>query len=588
MGLAEMRARARRRATERAPEEAKPSSSRVSAALDRAFSAMPNTGTSSGFVRNTDEVNRIAALPRVVWNQRTDIDDLIDLLTGEYSLPLGSMRLRPVQAVTLESLADNSGAFGLIGVGEGKTLISYLAPLVVNAQRPLLIVPAKLKEKTIIEFRDLAEHWQPVDIEVISYEWLSRVGAADFLDEFQPDLIVADEAHKLKNPSASVTRRVVRYLRDTGETFLPMSGTIANRSLMDFHHLLALSVGIKTMPLPAPAAECKVWAQAVDEKVKNRARAGALRFLLDDEKEKPSLKNLRNAVGRRIHQTFGVVNTQKKSVDASIIVTTFSPKMDPRIDQYIRNLITARVTPIGEEALPADVHRHIRTLVSGFFYRWDPAPPQPWSKARSWWKSYARDILEQEDERFDSELQVANGVDRGDLNDGGALDSWRGIRDSFKPNSVPVWVTDAPLREVLKRDTGNTIFWVEHIATGKKLAEMSGLPYYHRLGIADEGDFIGDHKSGSFIASIASNAEGRNLQHYSHNVIVTPPASGRTVEQLMGRTHRPGQMADEVGFEIMTGHNAIVGHLQQAIKDAEFIHLTTGQPQKLLIADISL
>lgn len=586
MGLQEMRARARLRATAKAPEEAKPSS-RVSAALDRAFSAMPNTGDSSGFVRNTAELKRVVALPRSIWNDRTDVDGLIDLLTEEYSLPLGSMRLRPVQAVTLESLADNSGAFGLIGVGEGKTLITYLAPLVVNSERPLLIVPAKLKQKTIIEFAELAKHWQHTDIKVISYEWLSRIGAAEFLDEFQPDLVIADEAHKLKNPSASVTRRVVRYLRDTRAIFLPMSGTVANRSLMDFHHLLALAVGAETMPLPAPAAECKVWAQAVDEKVKGRARAGALRFLLNDD-EKPSLSNIRSAVGRRIHQTFGVVNTQKKSVDASIVVSTFSPRMDKYIEQLIRNLISARVTPTGEEAMPTDVHRHLRTLVSGFFYRWDPPPPRAWSKARSWWKSYARDILEQEDERFDSELQVANGVDRGDLNDGGALDGWREIRDEFKPNSVPEWITEHPLREALKRDSGNTIFWVEHIATGQKLEEISGLPYYHRLGMSSEGDFIGQHKSGSLIASIASNAEGRNMQHYAHNVIVTPPASGRTMEQLMGRTHRTGQKADEVGFEIMTGHPSIVGHLQQAIADARFIHATTGQPQKLLLADISI
>ena len=74
-----------------------------------------------------------------------------------------------------------------------KTLPTYLAPLVVGAQRPLLLVPAKLREKTHRDFASLRDHWQEgAPIEVMSYEWLGRANAADFLEGFKPDLIMGD------------------------------------------------------------------------------------------------------------------------------------------------------------------------------------------------------------------------------------------------------------------------------------------------------------------------------------------------------------------------------------------------------------
>ena len=585
--LDEMRARARARATSGLSEVA-PSRR----ALDHVFGVPPNAegydGDSHGFVPNTGEIKRILALPREDWRARADLDDLVEILTDAYALPGGAMTLRHVQAIMLETLFDVGGCFGLVGVGKGKTLPSFLAPLVVGAKRPLLLVPAKLREKTERDFAELRKHWQegaPIRIE--SYEKLGRVSGAEILDTYKPDQITGDEVHALKNPRAARSRRFVRYCREHKPKLLLMSGTLASRSLMDFHHLLALSLGAEAMPLPAPREECKTWARAVDEKVKGRGRPGALRFFLPP-KTKPSLANIRGAVGDRLYQTRGVVNTTKETVEASIVIEPFDQKLPSLIDFHLDNLIRNKVAPNGEDALPQDVYRHARTLVSGFFYQWDPPPPKAWAIARSVWKSYALEILEREDERFDSELQVANGVRRGVLDDGGALATWQNIRDTFKPNSVPVWLSDAPLREALKRDTGETLIWVEHRAVGFKLADLTGLPYFGRLGRTEDGRSVEDHASGSAILSIAANSEGRNLQHFAHNLVITPPASGRTWEQLLGRTHRPGQLSDGVGVDVMLGHPSIHGQMLQALKDAKFIAATTGQPQKLLLADFTV
>ncbi len=66
---------------------------------------------------------------------------------------------------------------------------------------------------------------------------------------------------------------------------------------------------------------------------------------------------------------------------------------------------------------------------------------------------------------------------------------------------------------------------------------------------------------------------------------MTPPPSGRVWEQLLGRTHRPGQLADEVHVDVVIGHPNVRDDIMQAYMDAEYVRDTTGQPQKLLLAD---
>ena len=60
------------------------------------------------------------------------------------------------------------------------------------------------------------------------------------------------------------------------------------------------------------------------------------------------------------------------------------------------------------------------------------------------------------------------------------------------------------------------------------------------------------------------------------------PSSGKVWEQLLGRTHRPGQGADVVEVHIYQHTGAYKQALSSAIKDAEYIQDTTGSGQKLL------
>jgi superfamily II DNA or RNA helicase len=81
-------------------------------------------------------------------------------------------------------------------------------------------------------------------------------------------------------------------------------------------------------------------------------------------------------------------------------------------------------------------------------------------------------------------------------------------------------------------------------------------------------------------ASYRVHGEGRNLQEWSHALVLEPPQSPQRWEQLLGRMHRPGQNAPYVQYDICTH----VQGMEQALEGARFLQEVQGQPQKLLEA----
>ena len=159
------------------------------------------------------------------------------------------------------------------------TLCSLLLPLVLEAKRPILLLPAGLIEKTWHDRKILAEHWKlPTNLQIISYEMLGRVNAAERLMYVEPDLIIADECHRLKGKKAGCTRRVTRFMKEHPQTkFAAMSGTVMKASLKDFAHILTWCLK-DGAPVPRTEDEISMWSDALDEKVNPmaRRRPGAL------------------------------------------------------------------------------------------------------------------------------------------------------------------------------------------------------------------------------------------------------------------------------------------------------------------------
>jgi len=560
-------------------------------------------------VANSPEMTRILELPRLDWQRDTD-EQFVERVS-EYLRALGGQQtLRKVQVATLQQLHDFGGALGAIRVGGGKTLISYLAPTVIGAQRPLLLTRASLVAKTKREFKAYAQHWRtPANIEIRSFEWLGRTpkeGSAErepmddqnlFLDTYCPDLLIADEAHRLRNLKPVVTRRVRRYIAAQFKAETPvkcvlLSGTMMKRSLRDFHHL-AMWAMPQWCPLPMAWNELQDWADAVDEGIDDFSRKapGALLHLADVMGVPPAepLERARRGVQARLRSAPGIIMTTDK-LDMSLELTRLKLEPDAITQEKLHTLRTLWETPNGDlltEAL--EVWRHAREMVCGFCYRWDPAAPEMWLEARRQWNAWVRQTLNNNRRGLDSPLQVANAVDRGEYPEAvQLLANWRAIKHTFKPNNVADWYSNWMVeyaKNWLKNEPKGLV-WVEHSDFGKALSGYAGVPFFSRGGNDIWGAGYIEDVPGAAVISIPANLEGRNLQyHWNKNLILSCPPTGALVEQLLGRTHREGQEEDTVYATFIEACEEQNRGIDRAVADARAIQDTTGQEQKMLYGD---
>lgn len=570
-------------------------------------------------VQKTAELERIVAIPRrAELSEATSLDEVIRLIRDTYGMPSGTMNVRALQAVSLVELNDHRGLLAPQRVGAGKTLTTYLAPSVIEAKRPLLLVPAKLKSKTITEFAALKKHWQPPrNLKILSYEILGREDGDKLLTDANPDLIIADECQRLKNLRAAVTRRVKRWMDNHPETVMvALSGTLTTRSLKDYAHLAAWCLP-NHAPVPQRYNELMEWSQAVDRKLAEgveRLQPGALEVLYGPAERElaangETLAAVRTAYRKRLVETPGVVATADGPfADCSLGIEGIV--LETKSQDVLDAVAKARVDfelPTGEIILgPTDLWRHVRELALGFYYRWDPSAPIDWLIPRRMWGVALRHILGTNHRGLDSELPVKRAVERGEYDGKFVIDNgrkvfeesidelysaWKAVEKDFVPNTVPVWLDDSVLRFVMKRmdENPDEIVWTEHVAFAERLAELTGAPYYSRKGVdAKTKRSIMQHdvkKHGAAIASIATCGEGFNLQAWNKGLIVSGPPNGGALEQLLGRMHRDGQEAEEVWYTwLFTSIEQWEGYAA-AVEDAVYMQDSTGQAQKLCYAD---
>lgn len=370
-----------------------------------------------------------------------------------------------------------------------------------------------------------------------------------------------------------------------------MSGTITKRSLHDYAHILQWVYGPQDYPLPVTYPERADWADAIDgRKDQQHKHPGALRLFCDDEEMKEweldETRAARRAYRRHLVATPGVVATTETPIDATLTIQYVEPPVPMSVDEAFDVLRTEWETPDGWPlADPLEMFRHSRELALGFFYKWDPRPPKSWLEPRKSWCKFVREKINKSN-KYDSELQVRQAFKEEPL-----LLEWLKVRDTFAPNTVPVWldyfIVDVVLEWIKKNKKG--IIWTEHRCVGHLLEDKTGITYYGRRGLSSAGRSIEDHpKNQPLIASQQSNSEGRNLQSWCRNLILSMPPNGLQIEQLLGRTHRDGQRSDEVSVEVLVTCAEHLLAFWQAKTDAQYVEDSTGSPQKLLLADINM
>lgn len=539
------------------------------------------------------EMLRIQSLPARRWEDSKDLDKLVELLSNHLATPEGSkrgVRLYPLQAAALRELHDIKRLSVTGNVGVGKTLIGALAPVVLKAKRPMWLVYARLVQKTAKELSKYSADWKVCqDFKIMSVESLSRTNGYEKLCEYNPDLIVFDESHAAKSPKSGRTRKLLRFLAENPRTvFVPLTGTPGDDSLANIAHIQE-AVHREASPVPREAAELRMWCEALDARPSVRRAPGDLcRFASGSD----MLEDVRNGVGRRISETPGNVFFRNNDVACSLYFEGLVH--DKHGPQTLANYAHIRENPdetitgqILEEG--TQVHLSLTTCGLGFVHVIDPPPPPAWRAARKVYGAYVREVLEQEHPEYDTPAQVVNGIINGHLMDGGIYERWRAIRDTFTPNSKALWFDDSALEAVAKWATDNKgLVWIPYPDFAKKLAHMTGLPFFHNQGLDAKGRSIEtfDGKT-SAILSTQSNYLGRNLQdRYSSNLVIAPSSKSDLNEQLVGRTHRQGQLAEAVEvFFFLTGLENVEA-LTKARARARFDKsLGKNTSAKLLIGD---
>jgi hypothetical protein len=539
--------------------------------------------------------------------------------------PAGCLdRLRPIQAAALYEAPRAGGELGFIGTGHGKSGLNILLPMVFPGVRTaLLLIPADLRAQfhqhdyplwsqhfRVPILAGQAPPWDantPV-LHVLSYSELSQNTRSGYLSELKPDLIIADEGQKLKNPAGAAAGRVDRYLRENPLARLCVhSGSLTKRSMYDYAHLADHSLGVRS-PVPRDERTLEAWAEVLDPD-KEADGPGELRLLCAPG------ETVEAGFQRRLIETPGVLATQESAVDVPLY---FARRVPPALPDAVKaEVLHTRQTderPDGE-ILVDDMERArcLRQLACGFYYRWTfprgefVSVIERWFEVRKGWMKELRDELRyRAREHLDSPLLLTRAATR--WHDGytwhdeqggvhtepphsrsGPLPvwasdcwpAWREVRDSVQPATETVWLSDwlAADAAAWALDAPG-IVWYEYGAFGAKIAELAGLRLYGGGPEASE-EILKESGRQSIVASIRAHGTGKNLQQWARALVSNPPADGGTWEQAVARMHRPGQRAARVDVSYYAHTRELADALEKAKRFADYIESTTGTAQKL-------
>jgi hypothetical protein len=545
------------------------------------------------------DTRRVASLPR----REPSTDELVEALSAHLRLyphtdvcPVchaaaddcdvcsgtGRIRLRPEQALALRELFEMGGLVAPMRVGSGKTLVTMLAPTLLGAALPVLVLPASMFRKSPKTQRDFARYrraWNVRLPKLISYEELSRPDKERLLFDEAPDLLMLDEAHKARNRDNVAHRRIERYKAETGIKVSSLSGTLITGELLDVHAHAVWALD-DAAPVPKRRVDAERWSSALG------TGGGAFKSV-----DPGPLGQLPGGYWSWFRGSRGVVPTPGSDCTAEIRASWWDVDLPEALQRMIASVNESNQRPDSTPDDPIILDEFERVdclcqLALGFYYVWDPMPPDWWLTPRRAWSKYVRAVLDERLEGFDSPSMIRDGL-RGRhqppaADYGVALwSAWSAVKDRFEPNPVPVWADPSPLGWAAQAAGDGTLIWVRYKAAGRFL-ERCGVPYYPGGTDPEQGE-----PGRTMALSISSHGTGRNLQKWHKNLILTPMASPDLYEQLIGRTHRAGQRSNVVDVRIIRAIDYHEDVVRRAITKARADSRASGFAHKLTDAQWS-
>jgi hypothetical protein len=553
--------------------------------------------------------------------------------------PGGAWRLRPHQALALHEAATVRGGLFPMGVGAGKTLLAHTLgqAMGIAPERTLCLVPGALVGEYKRQRRVLAQHFHVAAPHVVSYEKVGHPSGAKLLAELAPQLIIADEAHMLANKDSARTARFLRYAEEArardGVAFVAMSASLLRRSLHDFAHLAKLALGDGS-PLPHNYNLVDILDRALAEPGKAApllgyewtylARYEPQRGTMGPEAQQawasvvagdgarlrgPQVDALRlwarGVFRRRLLETPGVVSTEEPSCDVPIVGAVWPHAEVPgEWAKAAEAAVATMLLPCGQEIesqLAAYAAQHQLRL--GYYLRWaglgdDTLTPREWAYARREWGQALRSLVSMRRADLDSPALAEEAIRR--LVDeepparkytaaetrelraaAAAWQAWEAVRHVYDGTREVVWLPGAHAHwqrmfatfDRWAHANGPTLVWAADTA----LYELAQQICPANLARPGEHPGAPDERVRWRLVSVDSHGTGLNLPQWQHNLLLAPPQDASALEQLVGRTHRPGQQHSMVGLWTMPGD----GQLSAQTAQAEAIFLMTGQKQRL-------
>ncbi|MEM7203059.1 MAG: DEAD/DEAH box helicase family protein [Planctomycetota bacterium] len=618
------------------------------------------------------EIDRIVGLPLVLPITPEENEEFCRANVLAEAFRAG-FRLFPCQSGALLAYDLYDGGFFPIGVGWGKSVLSLM--IAERAYRAgigksLLLAPSSVYGQLITKELPLSRRRVPISVPfmhlggsctkrkrltfarsgkegcyILPYGCLSSDDADELLELIQPKLVIADEAHLLKNVHKSARAKRFfgrgRYFDRHSPQLVAMSGTITSKSIADYWHIIKAALG-QNCPLPLSGHLVNQWGRVID--------ATAHEVVADDsgfrtepvmplvrwaQKHWPeedfsnSVRGFRGAFKKRLSHAPGVVATGDADIGTSLVLSNTVAKTEgdgwDDLTRLIHDVQKLWVAPNGDE-LDHAIHQFgwLYQLSAGFYsdLYWPEADAL--AEERSISEDHAADLLARAQlhhgllqdyhkklrkwlgtksrPRLDTPFLVGGDMERnGAKNVGEDLhEAWCAAREAEfegmpSRRSRPVRICGYKIAAAVEwarkevPPSHGAILWVHHKEIGRWVFEelqRAGLNALACPAGREHDAAITDPANGTrlVVASISAHATGKNLQHFQHQHIVQWPRSAVVAEQMLGRLHRTGQRADEL--VVSTCNTTDIDQLNFAacLNDAAYIHESTGTRQKMMFA----
>ena len=610
------------------------------------------------------ELARILQLPVVPFPSEEDVEVFCfdRMLAPAFE---DGQRLFPIQVAAVQGFEMAGGGVFPIGVGWGKTGISLMisqSAYSKGVRKIMLLVPVNLVSGLMK--RHLPEWSRRVPLSVpfhfvggrpkaarlaiaksnaagvyvFPYSLLSVEDTMELLEGIDPDLVIADEVHNLKNFRAARVNRFMHFMRERSKVkpvqFVGMSGTITAKKINEYHHLMDAALGDGS-PMPRSANMTFFWGQVLNSDAQEPDGKGRkiLQPMLAWAKETfgerfnpEETESYRRAYRLRMTSTPGVVASGDEDIGVSLCIENREPAPpSAALTKLIKDVEVNMTTP-QQEPIDHAIHGYkwLYELSAGFYngllwpsidriMRGRNVGPneaelmleraKQHHAAKQVYAKALREFFKAAPAGLDTPREVGNSIARYGSKfvgsklaglhaemratefDGMPKRFQQPVRiDPFKVNHAVAWA----------KEFGSGVIWVYNEELGEWIVEEManlGMEVYHCPAGADELiESIGDPGRGGkgdklCVASIASHGTGRNLQAFRNQLFVQWPRAALQAEQTLGRLHRNGQEADALVAH--TNFCLEFDHANRAatLNDAIYIQQTTGSRQKVIYAD---